>query len=115
MNSSLKGFHQFWKELIETSVQKSSNTEVQRSPSQVKGEGLKILSRRGSQVQILPAAPLSQPEALNFADALNHTSKKRKVLRKAINARPTTNHLTNQSEESPPIIENNGTETRDTL
>ena len=30
---------------------------MQRSPSQVKGEGLKILSRRGSPVQIRPAAP----------------------------------------------------------
>ena len=32
--------------------------QVQRSPSQVKGEGLKILSRRGSPVQIRPAAPI---------------------------------------------------------
>jgi hypothetical protein len=43
---------------------KRSEEEVlkqkQRSPSQVKGEGLKILSRRGSQVQILPAAPSSK-------------------------------------------------------
>lgn len=65
-----------------TENQNSVVQNVQQSPSQVKGEGLKInsfdrqvlwweiLSRRGSQVQILPAAPTPKKYSFKFRNCI---------------------------------------------